>query len=58
MYSSCQKSPMALQWARDVSGGGADQRRDRCSCPASQDKIANKSPIAMEKQRLRSPSDD
>ncbi|GMN41263.1 hypothetical protein TIFTF001_010491 [Ficus carica] len=50
---------MALQWARDASSGGADQCRDRRSCPANgghlisrrrQDEIANKSPIAMEKQ--------
>ncbi|GMN35681.1 hypothetical protein TIFTF001_005454 [Ficus carica] len=58
---------MALWWARDANDGCADQRCDRRSCPASggsqisrrrQEEIANKPPIAMEKQRSRSPTDD
>ncbi|GMN47757.1 hypothetical protein TIFTF001_016930 [Ficus carica] len=57
---SCWRSPTALRWAHDVSGGGADQCHDRRSCPASggpqisrrrQDDITNKYPIVMEKQR-------
>ncbi|GMN44133.1 hypothetical protein TIFTF001_013340 [Ficus carica] len=60
MNCNYRRSPTALRWAHDASGGCVDQHLDRRSCPVSggpqishqrQDEIANKSPIAMEKQR-------